>query len=65
MPNPVVSFEIRCRDTDAMRAFYAALFDWQIDPLPGGAPIPRGRIRNRKNLCRPDERSRIPVCVIA
>lgn len=36
MPNPVVSFEIRGRDSARLRAFYAEVFGWQIEALPGG-----------------------------
>lgn len=36
MPNPVVSFEIRGRNTIRLRAFYAEVFAWQIEALPGG-----------------------------
>ncbi|MEX0783009.1 MAG: VOC family protein [Dehalococcoidia bacterium] len=36
MPNPVVSFEIRGRDTVRLRAFYAEVFGWQIELFPGG-----------------------------
>lgn len=37
MPNPVVSFEIRGRDTARLRAFYASVFGWQIEAAPGSA----------------------------
>ena len=30
MPNPVVHFEVGCRDRARAAAFYAALFDWNI-----------------------------------
>lgn len=36
MPNPVVSFEIRGRDTARLRAFYADVFGWQVEVFPGG-----------------------------
>ena len=36
MPNPVMAFEIRGRNPAALRAFYAATFGWQVEPLPGG-----------------------------
>src|SRR5688572_23324143 len=35
MPNPVVSFEIRGRDTARLRAFYADVFGWMVDLYPG------------------------------
>lgn len=31
MGRPVVYFEIGCRDRTAGAAFYAALFDWEVD----------------------------------
>jgi len=31
MPNPLVYFEIGCRDKTATRDFYSKLFEWQID----------------------------------
>lgn len=37
MPNPVVSFEIRGRDAERLRAFYAGVFGWQVEVFPGGA----------------------------
>lgn len=30
MPNPIVHFEIGCRDRGKTGAFYSALFDWSI-----------------------------------
>jgi predicted enzyme related to lactoylglutathione lyase len=32
MPNPVVHFEIGCRDRDKTVAFYQELFDWTMQP---------------------------------
>lgn len=32
MGEPVVHWEIGARDPKKLQAFYAALFDWQIDP---------------------------------
>jgi len=32
MPNPVVHFEIGCRDREKTTAFYQQLFDWQMNP---------------------------------
>jgi uncharacterized protein len=31
MPHPVMYFEIGCRDVQATRDFYKALFDWEMD----------------------------------
>ena len=39
MPNPVMSFEIRGRDPARLRAFYEAVFGWQVELLPGGYAI--------------------------
>ncbi len=30
MPNPVVHFEIGCRDRAETQAFFSKLFDWQM-----------------------------------
>jgi uncharacterized protein len=35
MPNPVVHFEIRARDVDQQRAFYASLFGWTVGEPDG------------------------------
>ena len=32
MPNPVVHFEIGCRDLEKTVEFYKQLFDWQMSP---------------------------------
>jgi uncharacterized protein len=32
MPNPVVHFEIGCRDREKTVAFYQQLFDWTMSP---------------------------------
>jgi hypothetical protein len=32
MPNPVVHFEIGCRDREKTSAFYQKLFDWTMEP---------------------------------
>jgi predicted enzyme related to lactoylglutathione lyase len=38
--NPVVFWEIRGKDMDALKGFYGAIFDWKIEPpAPGFAPI--------------------------
>jgi len=31
MPNPVVHFEIGCRDGEKTQAFFAGLFDWRFE----------------------------------
>jgi predicted enzyme related to lactoylglutathione lyase len=36
MGNPVVHFEIGCKDKAATSAFYAGMFDWKIDEGPMG-----------------------------
>ncbi|MES2393034.1 MAG: VOC family protein [Acidobacteriota bacterium] len=36
MGNPVVHFEIGCKDKEATSAFYAGLFGWAIDAGPMG-----------------------------
>ena len=42
MGNPVVHFEIGCRDSAATREFYAKLFDWQMEPYGPAAMIRTG-----------------------
>ena len=53
-PRPVVHFEIAARDPDAIRSFYAELFNWEIGDGPimrivpgvgGPEPGPGGHIR--------------------
>lgn len=39
MGNPICFFEIGCKDKEATKAFYGALFDWRIDETPMGALI--------------------------
>ena len=39
MPNPVVHFEIGCRDISRTRQLYTDLFDWTIDGDSPGAMI--------------------------
>jgi len=39
MPNPVVHFEIGCRDREKSTAFYQQLFDWQMSPGPMSTDI--------------------------
>ncbi|HUQ38563.1 MAG TPA: VOC family protein [Acidimicrobiales bacterium] len=52
-PRPVVHFELRARDPERQRAFYAALFNWRIEDgglmsfdagLGGPEPGPAGHI---------------------
>jgi predicted enzyme related to lactoylglutathione lyase len=42
MPNPVVHFEIGCRDREKTTAFYQQLFDWQMTPGPMSTDIHTG-----------------------
>ena len=45
MPNPVVFFEIGCKDTAQTREFYGKMFDWNVAETPTGAMIdPKGGI---------------------
>src|SRR3984893_18405639 len=39
MPNPVVHFEIGCRDSARTQQLYRALFDWTIDAAGPAAMI--------------------------
>lgn len=39
MPNPVVHFEIGCRDKARTAAFYRSLFDWPIGDDAAAAPV--------------------------
>jgi uncharacterized protein len=40
MPQPVVHFEIGCRDVAKTTAFFSKLFDWEITPGPVGHVAP-------------------------
>ena len=42
MGNPVVRFEIGCRDAEKTRAFFGALFDWSIESAGPGLSIDTG-----------------------
>jgi len=42
MGNPVVYFEVGCRDRDASDAFYAALFDWDLERREHSSVIDTG-----------------------
>ncbi len=42
MPNPVVHFEVGCRDRERTGAFYAALFDWSIQSQGPASMIDTG-----------------------
>jgi len=42
MPNPVVHFEIGCRDRAKTAAFYSALFDWSIQEQGPASNIDTG-----------------------
>jgi hypothetical protein len=39
MPNPIVHFEIGCRDTTKTQDFFANLFDWKMLPSAGPATM--------------------------
>jgi predicted enzyme related to lactoylglutathione lyase len=43
MGQPVVHFEIGCRDSAKAQAFYAKLFDWNISPYGPAAMISTGQ----------------------
>ena len=40
--NPVVHFEIGCQDGSRSRAFFSALFDWEIAGVEAGLTIKTG-----------------------
>jgi uncharacterized protein len=42
MGQPVVHFEIGCRDSAATQDFYSKLFDWQIQPMGPAGMIQTG-----------------------
>jgi uncharacterized protein len=42
MPNPIVRFEIGCRDSAKTRAFFGAIFDWNIETAGPGLRIDTG-----------------------
>lgn len=42
MPNPVVHFEIGCRDRAKTAEFYRSLFDWKIDTAGPAGTIDAG-----------------------
>ncbi|MGO4879975.1 MAG: VOC family protein [Bryobacteraceae bacterium] len=42
MANPVVHFEIGCRDTQATAAFYGKLFDWKLAEMGPAVMIESG-----------------------
>lgn len=48
MGQPVVHFEIECRDGAQTRQFYAHLFDWQINVIPNN-PAEYGLIDQADN----------------
>jgi predicted enzyme related to lactoylglutathione lyase len=43
MGQPVVHFEIGCKDLDKSRDFYAKLFDWKMEPYGSAAMISTGQ----------------------
>ena len=42
MPNPVVHFEIGCRDSEKTQRFFSELFNWKIEPAGPAAMISTG-----------------------
>ncbi len=42
MGNPVVRFEIGCRDSQKCKAFFGSLFDWHIEGTGPGLSIDTG-----------------------
>lgn len=42
MPNPVVHFEIGCRDSGKTQEFFSGLFDWQMEPMGPAAMVSTG-----------------------
>ena len=42
MPNPVVHFEIGCRDSEKTQRFFSELFNWQMEPAGPAAMISTG-----------------------
>jgi predicted enzyme related to lactoylglutathione lyase len=44
MANPVVHFEIGCRDSAATQEFFSQLFGWNIAPMGPAAMIDTGQI---------------------
>jgi len=35
MPNPFVHIELQTQDVDKSKKFYASLFDWKLEEIPG------------------------------
>jgi predicted enzyme related to lactoylglutathione lyase len=35
MPNPIIHVELQTQDPDRARVFYARLFDWSVQDVPG------------------------------
>ena len=42
MPNPIIHFEIGCRDLAKAQSFFSSLFDWQIKSAGPAATIDTG-----------------------
>ncbi len=42
MPNPVVHFEIGCRDSKKLQAFYSKMFDWKFETHGAAAMVRTG-----------------------
>jgi predicted enzyme related to lactoylglutathione lyase len=46
MGNPIVHFEIGCRDSKKTQEFYAGLFDWKFEPMGPAVMINTGEVVN-------------------
>jgi uncharacterized protein len=42
LPNPIIHFEIGCRDLEKTHSFFASLFDWRITSAGPAAMIDTG-----------------------
>jgi uncharacterized protein len=42
LPNPIIHFEIGCRDLPKAQSFFSSLFDWQIKSAGPAATIDTG-----------------------
>jgi predicted enzyme related to lactoylglutathione lyase len=42
MPNPIIHFEIGCRDLEKTRTFFGSLFDWNMQWTGNAAMIDTG-----------------------
>ena len=54
MGNPVVHFEIGCKNSEKTQAFYSKLFDWDVTEHGPAAMISMGsRCRHRRSYINP------------